>query len=236
MSEWKDLVGKINSAKLGDKYIEDCLKGLVYRYYNDGDKACDSRNDPYGYATKYFNGLRDFLNDSEIDDIMYKPRIKYETKLKILIDYVCDAYGKNSTKESKESATKSLREEKEVWIIKSKDDLQYVGKKIFDVCEDIENARKFKSKFEAEEILKKHDKVLDYRYWKVINIISESKESVRKLIKESRVDKGAVVYAFNCMLNELGYLSYDYSNESNNEKCDEIVYMIMDLLKTMPKA
>lgn len=110
MSEWKDLVGKINSAKLGDKYIEDCLKGLVYRYYNDGDKACDSRNDPYGYATKYFNGLRDFLNDSEIDDIMYKPRIKYETKLKILIDYVCDAYGKNSTKESKKSTRKSIKE------------------------------------------------------------------------------------------------------------------------------
>ena len=162
MSEWKDLVGKINSAKLGDKYIEDCLKGLVYRYYNDGDKACDSRNDPYGYATKYFNALNDSLNDSEIDDIMYKPRIKYETKLKILIDYVCDAYGKNSTKESKKSTIKS--------------------------------------------------------------------------IKEGRVDKGAVVYEFCCMLNRLGYLSYDYSNESNDEKCDEIVYMIMDLLKTMPKA
>ena len=27
----------------------------------------------------------------------------------------------------------------------------------------------------------------------------------------------------------------DYSNEENNEKCDDIVYMIMDLLKTMPR-
>lgn len=88
-------------------------------------------------------------------------------------------------KESKNSARKSLKEEKEIWIIKSKDDLQYVGKKIFDVCEDIENARKFKSKFEAEEFLKKHDKALDYRYWKVINIDSESKESTRKSIKEA---------------------------------------------------
>lgn len=66
--------------------------------------------------------------------------------------------------------------------------------------------------------------------------LGESKKSARKSLKEGRVDKGAVVYAFNCMLNELGYLSYDYSNESNNEKIDDIIYMIMDLLKTMPKA
>ena len=58
----------------------------------------------------------------------------------------------------------------------------------------------------------------------------------RKSLKEGRVDETKVVYEFDCMLNRLGYLSYDYSNESNNEKCDEIVYMIMDLLKTMPKA
>lgn len=75
-------------------------------------------------------------------------------------------------------------------------------------------------------------KAVPYDFKKVNDTLFES----RKSIKEGCVDKGAVVYAFNCMLNELGYLSYDYSNESNNEKCDEIVYMIMDLLKTMPKA
>lgn len=127
MSEWKDLVDKINSAKLGNKYIEDSLKGLVYRYYNDGDKACDSRNDPYGYATKYFNALNDSLNDSEIDDIMYKPRIKYETKLKILIDYVCDAYGEKSIKELKksikESKIMSYKDFQDVCIEESENDI-----------------------------------------------------------------------------------------------------------------
>lgn len=65
--------------------------------------------------------------------------------------------------------------------------------------------------------------------------IFESKKSARKSIKEGRIDKGAVVYAFSCMLNELGFKAIDYSNEENNEKCDDIVYMIMDLLKTMPR-
>lgn len=69
----------------------------------------------------------------------------------------------------------------------------------------------------------------------VPNELVESKKYARKSIKESRIDKGAVVYAFSCMLNELGFKAIDYSNEENNEKCDDIVYMIMDLLKTMPK-
>ena len=161
MSEWKDLVGEINSTKLGNKYIEDCLKGLVYRYYNDGDKACDSRNDPYGYATKYFNGLRDFLNDSEIDDIMYKPRIKYETKLKILIDYVCDAYGENSTKESKKSSRKSL--------------------------------------------------------------------------KEKKVNYDLVEYEVGVMLNKLGVKGWDFSNEENCEKIEELNDIVFNLVNVLPK-
>lgn len=114
-------------------------------------------------------------------------------------------------KESKNSARKSLKEEKEVWIIKSKDDLQYVGKKIFDVCEDIENARKFKSKFEAEEFLKKHDKALDYRYWKVINIVSESKESVRKSIRESNRTKLDII-------KDMVDLAYDVKQQSKMDK------------------
>lgn len=119
----------------------------------------------------YIEDLKDFRNE-EFEVFSYRDEIS----IKILND---------KFEESKKSARKSLKEEKEIWIIKSKDDLQYVGKKIFDVCEDIENARKFKSKFEAEEFLKKHDKALDYRYWKVINIDSESKESARKSLKES---------------------------------------------------
>ena len=66
-------------------------------------------------------------------------------------------------------------------------------------------------------------------------MIRESKKSARKSIKENRLDKDAVVYEFTCLLNRLGFKGVDYSNEENNEKCDDIVYMIMDLLKTMPR-
>lgn len=139
---------KINSAKL-NKDIEESLKGLIYRYFNDGDKVNDSRSDPYGYATKYYNELRDLIDDSkEIDDIMYKPKIKYDTKLKILVDYICDAYGKLSTK---------------------------------------------------------------------------------------KIDKGRVTYEFTVLLNNLGLSGIDYSNDENNEKRDEIIDMIVDLAKTMPR-
>lgn len=245
MSEWKDLVGKINSAKLGNKYIEDSLKGLVYRYYNDGDKACDSRNDPYGYATKYFNALRDLIDDSEIDDIMYKPRIKYETKLKILIDYVCDAYGEKSMKESingdcyiyyDDDDNKRLVFCDYVKGITDTSDWFYLDEYIIDAIHI------FKNEKQAQKFIDEHlkyfadqDKVVIAEYPQTVSGFFESKKSVRKSIKESRIDKGAVVYAFSCMLNELGFKAIDYSNEENNEKCDDIVYMIMDLLKTMPR-
>lgn len=67
------------------------------------------------------------------------------------------------------------------------------------------------------------------------DFLKDSKKSVRKSMKESRVDRNAVIFEFTCLLNRLGYSGVDYSNEENNEKCDDIVYMIMDLLKTMPR-
>lgn len=100
----------------------------------------------------------------------------------------------------------------------------------------------FKNEKQAQKFIDEHlkyfadqDKVVIAEYPQTVRGFFESKESARKSIKESRVDKGAVVYAFSCMLNELGFKAIDYSNEENNEKCNDIVYMIMDLLKTMPR-
>lgn len=100
----------------------------------------------------------------------------------------------------------------------------------------------FKNEKQAQKFIDEHlkyfadqDKVVIAEYPQTVSEFFESKESARKSIKEGRIDKGAVVYAFSCMLNELGFKAIDYSNEENNEKCDDIVYMIMDLLKTMPR-
>ena len=117
--------------------------------------------------------------------------------------------------------------------------MQYVGKKIFDVCEDIENARKFKSKFEAEEFLKKHDKALDYRYWKVINIDSESDEDdfyeskkfARKSMKESISDND-LVFKVATTMGEVTNVridkEFDYLFDIN-ALCD-IIYFVCDEL------
>ena len=150
--------------------------------------------------------------------------------------------------ESKKSARKSIKESKDITIEEFISD--YKNNDCFSI-RDKENGH------ESECFWGSKKDVLDsdYRLFTVLdtdvnketddtilyidleeNAWVESKKSARKSIKEGRIDKGAVVYEFGCMLNRLGYLCYDYSNESNNEKCDEIVYMIMDLLKTMPKA
>ena len=269
MSEWKDLVGKINSAKL-NKDIEDSLHGLVYRYYNDGDKACDSRNDPYGYATKYFNALNDSLNDSEIDDIMYKPRIKYETKLKILIDYVCDAYGENSTKESKKSNRKPLKESLRVvtfeQIVDSRFDDISKGEKILQDREDeiIElcgddfsvktNSIRFydgwedgTSQYRQKYFIKKNNnkvtwndlykivnsvKAVPYKFDKVSDTIFESKKS----LKEKKVPYYKVEYEVRSLLNRLGCLSADFSNEENDKKINEVIDMVFELIDVLPKV
>ena len=106
MINGKTLFNQIESAKL-DKDIETALKGLIARYLNSGDKVTDSRSDPYGYATRYYKDLINAIDDSNIDEILYSSK-KYDTKLKMLVDYMCDTYG--FIRESKKSARKSMKE------------------------------------------------------------------------------------------------------------------------------
>lgn len=41
---------------------------------------------------------------------MYEPQLPYITKLRTLVDYICDTYGKNSMKESEKMNRKSIKE------------------------------------------------------------------------------------------------------------------------------
>lgn len=67
------------------------------------------------------------------------------------------------------------------WVIQSKDRTQYVGKNLFDICENADDARKFNSKFEAEQFLDKHAKTLISGYWKVIAMGGvEEKKTLRE--------------------------------------------------------
>lgn len=66
------------------------------------------------------------------------------------------------------------------WVIQSKDRTSYVGKKLYDACEDINKARTFNSKFEAEQFLDKHAKTLLSGYWKVIPTLIEEKKSLKE--------------------------------------------------------
>ena len=100
----------------------------------------------------------------------------------------------------------------------------------------------FKNEKQAQKFIDEHlkyfadqDKVVIAEYPQTVSGFFESKKSATKSLKEGRVDKGAVTYEFTCLLNRLGFKGVDYSNEENNEKYDDIVYMIMDLLKTMPR-
>ena len=98
-SRWGDSINKVKSAKL-NKEIEKSLFGLIYCYYINDEKCDDTYSDFYGYSTKYCNTL-EALTDDNVFDIMYEPKVRYETKLQTLVDYICDTYGKNSIKESK---------------------------------------------------------------------------------------------------------------------------------------
>ena len=48
--------------------------------------------------------------------------------------------------------------------------------------------------------------------------------------------KALVEYKVNCLLNELGCYSFDYSNDENNKKVDEVKEMILKLTETLPKV
>lgn len=64
--------------------------------------------------------------------------------------------------------------------------------------------------------------------------LNESKKPT-KTLNESKIDKGRVTYEFTVLLNNLGLSGVDYSNDENNKKRDEIIDMIVDLTKTMPR-
>ena len=102
------LIKKVESAKL-NKEIEKSLLGLIYRYYINAERCDDTYSDFYGHCKKYFNTLK-ALTDDNVSDIMYEPYVGYEVKLKTLIRYICDTYGKNSMKESEKMNRKSIKE------------------------------------------------------------------------------------------------------------------------------
>lgn len=194
------------------------------------------------------NSINYYILTHEFEDPFFKEYPLYfgnEKELKFILGTVFDNL---SLMESKTSARNSIKESKDITIEEFISN--YKNNDCFSI-RDKENGH------ESECFWGSKKDVLDsdYRLFTVLdtdvnketddtilyidleeNAWVESKKSARKSIKEGRIDKGAVVYEFGCMLNRLGYLCYDYSNESNNEKCDEIIYMIMDLLKTMPKA
>ena len=155
-------------------------------------------------------------------------------------------WSKNLIKEYNqfEESKKSMKESEENFVYyiavydEDGDCRGYLQNESWRITQDIDKAMHFKRDMDAREVILKATKRAfdDDELYVEGMYLNESKKSARKSIKEGRIDKGAVVYEFGCMLNRLGYLSCDYSNESNDEKCDEIVYMIMDLLKTMPKA
>ena len=105
---WGYLLKLIQSAKL-NKEIKKSLLGLIECYYLDGKRCDDSYTDFYGHTTEYCNTLK-ALTDDNVFDIMYEPQLPYITKLRTLVDYICDTYGKNSMKESEKMNRKSIKE------------------------------------------------------------------------------------------------------------------------------
>ena len=110
-SRWGYLTKQVQSAKL-NKEIEKSLIGLINRYYIDGEECDERYNDScyiFAYSTRYCNTLA-ALTDDTVFDIMYEQYVVYEIKLKTLVDYICDNYGKNSMKESEKMNRKSIKE------------------------------------------------------------------------------------------------------------------------------
>ena len=114
----------------------------------------------------------------------------------------------------------------------------YVQNESPKLTQNIEKALHFKNENEANNFISKlikrgtfssDDLYVEGMY------LNESKKSVKKSLKESKIDKGRVTYEFICLLNRLGLNGVDYSNDENDEKCDEIIDMIVDLAKTMPR-
>jgi hypothetical protein len=114
----------------------------------------------------------------------------------------------------------------------------YVQNESSKLTQDVEKALHFKNENEANKfisnLLKRGTFSSDDLYVEGV-YLNESKKSARKSLNESKIDKGRVTYEFTCLLNNLGLSGIDYSNDENNEKRDEIIDMIIDLAKTMPR-
>ena len=81
---------------------------MINAYYFD-NATCDDNYINFEYSKKNCNTLA-ALTDDTVFDIMYEPYVVYEIKLKTLVDYICDNYGKNSMKESEKMNRKSIKE------------------------------------------------------------------------------------------------------------------------------
>ena len=63
----------------------------------------------------------------------------------------------------------------------------------------------------------------------------ESKKSSRKSLKEKKVNYDLVEYEVGVMLNKLGVKSWDFSNEENCEKIEELNDIVFNLVNVLPK-
>lgn len=63
----------------------------------------------------------------------------------------------------------------------------------------------------------------------------ESKKSNRKSLKEKKVNYDLVEYEVGVMLNKLGVKSWDFSNEENCEKIEELNDIVFNLVNVLPK-
>ena len=79
-------------------------------------------------------------------------------------------------------------------------------------------------------------KAVPYKFDKINDSVFESKESARKSIKEKKVPYYKVEYEVRSLLNRLGCLSADFSNEENNEKIHEVIDMVFELIDVLPKV
>ena len=63
----------------------------------------------------------------------------------------------------------------------------------------------------------------------------ESKKSNRKSLKEKKVNYDLVEYEVGVMLNKLGVKGWDFSNEENCEKIEELNDIVFNLVNVLPK-
>ena len=101
------MIRRIKSTGLNREILLP-LNGLINAYYFDNER-CDDKYIDFEYSKKNCNTLA-ALTDDTVFDIMYDPDVFYEIKLKTLVDYICDNYGKNSMKESEKMNRKSIKE------------------------------------------------------------------------------------------------------------------------------